>query len=171
MKKLNFLLIAVAFLISTKVFSQGMMPPPPMNSPLLNSMSGTWVSSPYEMMGSTMTDEVTQGMVLNGQFFRVDVKSTSPNFTYEATIFIAPAKDGTLTGWSYDVFGKDAITTYTGTWADNAVYLTGKSSWGTEIRNIKMQGDIMIQNVDFKMKDANGKETNEQAIEIIYNKK
>ncbi len=172
MKKLKLLVLIFTVFFSVKAFTQDMVPPPPISSPLLESMSGTWVSAPYEMMGSKMTDEVTQRMVLNGQFFQADVKATSSTgFVYEALIMMSPNSDGTITGTAYDVFGKNAITTYTGTWSDNAVYLTGKSSWGTEIRNIKMQGDIMIHNVDFVMKDANGKEIPHQATEIIFNKK
>lgn len=171
MKKLNLLLIVFTVFFSANLFAQDMMPPKPISSPVLESMVGTWVSNPYEMMGSTMTDEVTQSMVLNGQFLKIDVKATSTGFVYEAIIMMAPTADGNITGWSYDIFGKNAITTYTGTWADNAVYLTGTSSWGTEIRNIKMQDNIMIQNVSFKMKDASGKEMPEQVASITYNKK
>ncbi|MBK8551013.1 MAG: hypothetical protein IPL53_08135 [Ignavibacteria bacterium] len=172
MKKLKLLLIVFTVFFSANLFAQDMMPPKPISSPVLESMAGTWVSNPYEMMGSTMTDECTQSMVLNGQFLKIDVKAkSSAGFVYEAIIMMAPSADGTITGWSYDIFGKNAITTYTGTWADNAVYLAGTSSWGSEIRNIKMQDGVMIQNVSFKMKDANGKEMPEQVASIIYNKK
>lgn len=172
MKKLNLLLFVLTFAVAGTILAQDMTPPAPIESSLLNQMTGTWVSNPYEMMGSKMTDECTQSMVLNGQFFQVNVKSVSDKgFKYEALVMIAPSKDGTVEGWSYDVFGKNAITHYTGTWRDDNIYLTGTSSWGTEIRNIAMQGDIMLQVVTFKMKDASGKEMPDQTMEIIFNKK
>lgn len=172
MKKLNLFAIVLTFVLAGRLFAQDMTPPAPIESPLLSQMTGTWVSNPYEMMGSKMTDECTQSMVLNSQFFQVNVKSVSDKgFTYEAIVMIAPSKDGSVEGWSYDIFGKNSITHYTGTWRDDNIYLTGTSSWGTEIRNIAMQGDIMLQVVTYKMKDANGKEMPPQTMEIIYNKK
>ena len=171
MKRLNLFLILTVLVISGKLSAQGMMPPDPIKSPLLESMMGTWVSNPYEMMGSMMTDEVTQSMIMNGQFMQVNVKSTGTGFTYESLVIIAPSADGSFTGWSYDIFGKNAITTYTGTSKDNQMFMTGTSSWGSEIRNITMEGNVMIANVSFKMKDANGKEMPEMTMAITYNKK
>lgn len=172
MKRLNLFLILTVLVISGKLSAQGMMPPDPIKSPLLESMMGTWVSNPYEMMGERMTDEVTQSMIMNGQFMQINVKSTGANgFVYEALIIIAPSTDGTFTGWSYDIFGKNAISSYTGTSKDNQMFITGTSSWGSEIRNITMEGNVMIANVSFKMKDANGKEMPEMTYTITYNKK
>ncbi len=172
MKKLNLFLVVLTFAFASNIFAQGMMPPKPIDSPLLNSMEGTWVSNPYQMMGSTMTDEITQKMVLNGQFLEINVKSVATSgFVYEALIMIAPIGDGTIQGWAFDVFGEKGITTYTGTWQDNTVYVFGKSSWGTESRNISMEGNVMIHNVIFKMKDANGKDMPDETLAITYNKK
>lgn len=171
MKKIFLPAILILLFVSNNIFAQGMMPPDPIKSPLLESMMGTWVSNPYEMMGSMMTDEVTQSMIMNGQFMQVNVKSTGTGFTYESLVIIAPSADGSFTGWSYDIFGKNAITTYTGTSKDNQMFMTGTSSWGSEIRNITMEGNVMIANVSFKMKDANGKEMPEMTMAITYNKK
>ncbi len=105
MKKLNYLLVLVALMFTTNAFSQGMEPPKPIQSDLMNSMIGTWVSEPYEMMGMKMTDEVTQSWILNGQFFEVRVKSKGENgFDYEALVIMAPSEDGTMTGTGYDIF-------------------------------------------------------------------
>ena len=79
MKRLNLFLILTVLVISGKLSAQGMMPPDPIKSPLLESMMGTWVSNPYEMMGERMTDEVTQSMIMNGQFMQINVKSTGAN--------------------------------------------------------------------------------------------
>jgi len=171
MKKIFLPAILILLFVTNNLFAQGMMPPEPIKSPLLESMMGTWVSNPYEMMGSMMTDEVTQSMIMNGQFMQVNVKSTGAGFTYESLVIIAPSADGSFTGWSYDIFGKNAITTYTGTSKDNQMFMTGTSSWGSEIRNITMEGNVMIANVSFKMKDANGKEMPEMTMAITYNKK
>ncbi len=172
MKKLNVFLILFVFLFSAKVYSQDMMPPAPVNSPVLNSMEGTWVSAPYEMMGSNMTDQVTMEMVLNGQFLEVDVKSTSDKgFVYEAKGFIEPNADGTFSGWFYDIFGKEGITTYTGTSEGSKLYLTGTSKMGTETRNISVEGNVMIHGVIYNWKDKDGKDLPQQSFSITYNKK
>lgn len=172
MKKTFLPAILILLFVTNNLFAQGMMPPDPIKSSLLESMMGTWVSNPYEMMGERMTDEVTQSMIMNGQFMQINVKSTGANgFVYEALIIIAPSTDGTFTGWSYDIFGKNAISSYTGTSKDNQMFITGTSSWGSEIRNITMEGNVMIANVSFKMKDANGKEMPEMTNTITYNKK
>jgi hypothetical protein len=165
------LAVALFLFISSKVFSQGMTPPTPVNAPIFTALSGTWVSGLYEMMGANMSDEVTQNIVLNGQFFQVNVKSVSAGFVYEAVVMISPANDGTLTGWSYDIFGRNAITTYTGTWNEKMVSLDGTSTWGTESRIIAVEGTVMNQNVSFKMKGPDGKEMPEERVSIIYNKK
>lgn len=172
MKKIILPVLFLLIITKGNLFAQGMMPPEPIKSPLLESMLGTWVSNPYEMMGETMTDEITMSMIMNSQFLQVNVKSTAASgFTYEALIIMAPDKDGNYTGWSYDIFGKNAITTYTGTSKDNQLFITGKSSWGSETRNITMEGNVMIANVSFKMKDASGKEMPEMTMAITYNKK
>lgn len=173
MKKLNLLLIAVMVLISGKIFAQDMMPPEAIKSPLLESMVGTWVSEPYEMMGSKMTDVVTQSMILNGQFMEVDVKSTADNtsFVYEAKGFFAPEKDGNIIGWWYDIFGRNGITTYTGINNNGKLQLTGNSNMGSEIRNIVVDGNIMIHAVTYKWKSPDGKDMPEQILNITYNKK
>jgi hypothetical protein len=172
MKKICLPAILILLIVSNKMFAQGMMTPDPIKSPLLESMMGTWVSNPYEMMGEKMTDEVTQSMIMNGQFMQINVKSTgSSGFVYEALIIIAPSKDGSFAGWSYDIFGKNAMTTYTGSSKDNQLFMTGTGNMGTEIRNITMEGNIMIANVSFKMKDESGKEMPEMTMAITYNKK
>ena len=172
MKKLSFALIFIALFISGSAFSQGMVPPKPIESEILNSMVGTWVSEPYDMMGMKMTDEVTQSMILNGQFFEVRVKSKGENgFDYEGLVIMTPNADGTMTGTGYDIFGKNGITTYTGTSEGKSVYLTGKSSWGSETRNITMDGNIMTQNVIFNMKGPDGKDMPEMTMSISYNRK
>jgi hypothetical protein len=172
MKKLNYLLVLVALLFTTNAFSQGMEPPKPIQSDLMNSMIGTWVSEPYEMMGMKMTDEVTQSWILNGQFFEVRVKSKGENgFDYEALVIMAPSEDGTMTGTGYDIFGKNAVSSYTGTSEGNTVYLTGKSSWGSETRNMTVDGNIMTQNVVFNMVGQDGKEMPPMSMTISLNKK
>ncbi len=172
MKKLNLLLIVFTVLFSAKIFAQDMTLPPPIKSPIFESLTGTWQSESYEMMGSTMSDEVTQKMVFNSQFLKIEIKSVSATgFIYEGLVMIAPTLDGTVSGYGFDIFGGEAITTYSGTWRDNMIYLYGTGSWGTESRVINVDGNVMTQNVILKMKDANGKQMPEQNLSISYNKK
>jgi len=172
MKKINLIMILTLFIVAGSSFAQDMKLPPPIDSPLMNSMLGTWVSEPYQFMGSTMNEEATHKMVLNSQFMEVDVKSVSlTGFVYEAMILVTPSKDGTVEGWAYDCMGKDGITSYTGTWKDNMIYLYGTAPWGTESRVINVNGNVMIHNVIYKMKDDKGKSLPEQTVTITYNKK
>ncbi|MDQ3021543.1 MAG: hypothetical protein M3R36_13390 [Bacteroidota bacterium] len=171
MKKLNLFFIVFTFFFAGKMLAQGMMPPAPVTSPLLESMMGTWVSEPYEMMGSKMTDVVTHSMILNGQFLQIDVKSTADNgFVYEAKGMMSPDNDGNLSGWMFDIFGKNGITNYTGKAVGNMVSLSGSNDMMSEKREIAMDGDVMIHGVTFDMKDASGKAMPQQTIKITYNK-
>lgn len=166
----TFFAVTLFFLISTSSAFSQFMPPSPVKAPIFEALSGKWTSEPYEMMGSKMTDEVSQNVILNGQFFQVNVKSVSSGFTYEGMVMIAPAEDGTLTGWGFDIFGSKAVTKYTGTWNEKMVSVDGLSSWGTESRIIALEGNVMTQNVSFKMKDEKGNEMPETVITVTYNK-
>lgn len=164
------LVIALLIFISSNAFSQ-FMHPQPVKAPIFESLSGNWVSEPYEIMGSKRSEEVSQNFVLNGQFYQVKVKSLSEGFNYESILMIAPSDDGTLTGWSYDIFGKNAIKTFTGTWNENQIYVDGVNNKGSDSRLITLEGNVMIQNVSFKMKDEKGNELPEMAFTVTYNKK
>lgn len=167
-------LIAILFLftISDHAFPQGMSLPDPVKSPMLEAMSGTWVSDTYEMMGMKFNDEVTQKMILNGQFMEVDIMSNGDNgFKYEALGIMVPGKDGSFTGWVFDVFGKNGITTYTGNLEEGKLTMKGVSEMMTEHREIIVDGDNMTQNVSFLMKDASGKEMPEMKMTIKYKRK
>lgn len=171
MKKFNLILVVLMLLVSGKIYSQGMVPPNPIKSAFIDASLGTWVSEPYDMMGMKMTDEVTHKMILNGQFMEIDVKGTGQGFTYEAKGIIAPSADGTLTGWFFDIFGKDGIGNYTGTANGTSVNLLGSGNWGTEKRNITIDGDTMIHDVTFNFKDPSGKDTPPMTMVIKYKKK
>lgn len=172
MKILNHLLFIVIVLTSGSIYGQGMPLPPPIDYPLMNSMLGTWVSEPYTFMGSTMNEEATHKMVLNSQFMEVDIRTVSSSGSvYEAMILVSPSKDGTINGWAFDSFGKEGMSAYTGTWKDNMIYLYATAPWGNESRVINVNGNVMIHNVIYKIKDENGKYLPEQTINITYNKK
>jgi hypothetical protein len=172
MKKILLPAIFILLFVSNKMFAQDMTPPQPIDLPILTSMTGDWVSEPYQFMGMTMTDEINVKMVYNSQFLQVDIRSVgSSGFVYEGVTFIAPSKDGTLTGWCYDIFGKEGITSYTGTWKDNMMYMYGTSSWGTESRVLNVNGNVLTSNVILNMKDDSGKKIPEQTMTISFNKK
>ncbi|MBL8007469.1 MAG: hypothetical protein JNJ56_08060 [Ignavibacteria bacterium] len=173
MKNLKLLVtILFLFLISTPAFPQGMTLPDPIKAPMLEAMSGTWVSDTYEMMGMKFNDEVTQKMILNGQFMEIDIMSKGDNgFNYEGKGIMVPGTDGSFTGWVFDVFGKNGITTYTGKLEEGKLTMKGLSEMMTEHREIMVDGDNMTQNVSFLMKDASGKEMPEMKMTIKYKKK
>lgn len=172
MKKIKLLIVVITILLSGKLFAQGMTPPEPVSSPLLESMVGTWISDPYELMGMKFTDEVTQSIILNGQFMKIEVSSKSDvGFNYEGLGIMALSKDGSITGWFFDIFGKNSITTYEGTSTGSMVSIIGKSPTMTEQREIGVDGDVMIQYLTWKMKDATGKELPDEKVKIIFNRK
>ncbi|MBK9331647.1 MAG: hypothetical protein IPM96_04380 [Ignavibacteria bacterium] len=139
MKTLKLLAAFIAvFFITVKSYSQ--MPPEPIKSPMIDAMLGTWISEPYEMMGSRMTDRAVHSLVLNGQYMEIDVLSKSDGFTYEGKIYIYPEKDGTMKGTMFDVFGV-AGTSYTGIVDGNKVTMTGTNEMMSETREIIMDGD------------------------------
>jgi len=173
MKKLNLFLIVfvIAFqFTSNKTFSQSWLPEP-VKSPYIDAITGTWISAPYEFMGSTNTDEVIYKMILNGQFLEVDMKRTDNNgFTYEGKEIITPSADGTFTGTYYDILGKSRSNTYSTAIDGNKILLKGSSPVGNGTREIIIDGDIMIQNIAFTMNDKSGNEMPEQKITITYKK-
>ncbi|MEP7146795.1 MAG: hypothetical protein ABI792_07275 [bacterium] len=172
MKKINLILVLSILFITGNIFAQGMMPPTPIKSAFLEASLGTWVSEPYQMMGNTMSDEITHKMILNGQFMEIDVRGKSDNgFVYEGMGIISPSSENSITGTFYDIFGKGGIMTYTGTEKGSNIYLLGTSNWGTESRDITIDGNTMIHTVTMNMKDANGKEMAPQTAVIKYHKK
>ncbi len=172
MRKLNYLFALVFILISGRSFSQGMMPPSPISSPMLEAATGTWVSEPYEMMGMKCTETVTQKMVLNGQFLEVNVKNIMDNgFVYEGIGMFAPSGDGTMSGTFYDIFGKNGMMNYTGKVEGNKIIMSGANDKMTEERIITIDGDSMTSDVTFKMKDASENSMPEQKLTVTYKKK
>jgi len=166
----SFLAIFFILFISAKVLSQDMLPKP-ISTPMLEAIEGTWVSEPYEFMGSTMTDEAVHKMILNGQFMEIKVNSKSDKgFNYEGIGIMVPSADGNMTGWFFDIYGKDGIMTYTGTSEGNKVSLTGTGNIMDEKREIIIDGDKMIHNLTFDMK-MHGMEGTQQKLTITYNKK
>jgi len=167
MKNLKLILTLFTLLLITgNSFSQ-MIPPEPINSPLLESMMGTWVSDQYQMMGANMTDEVVHSMILNGQFMEIDVSSKADNgFTYLGKILIAPNTDGSWSGTAYDIFGKKGITNYTGISDGNKVTMSGSNDMMSETREIIINGNTMTHNVTFDFKGMP-----QQKVTILYKKK
>ena len=73
MKKLTLPLFVLAILLTSNIsFSQSWLPKP-VSSPYSESITGTWVSAPYEFMGNTTTEEITYNSILNGQFLEVNI--------------------------------------------------------------------------------------------------
>lgn len=148
MKSLKKLMLFVLLVIAANSYSQ-MVPPDPIKSDLLEAMTGSWTADPYQMMGSTMNETVTQKMILNGQFMEVDVKSVGSNgFVYEAKGIFYPSPDGMWTGTMYDIFGKKG-TVYNGKVDGNKINFTGVNDMMTETREIIVDGNTMTHNVTF----------------------
>ena len=167
--KLSIFLLLISFTFQT-AFAQDYKKPEPIKSVLLDNMMGVWTAEPYEMMGSTWSDESNQHMMHNGQYLFIDINGkSSKGETYTATVVMVPNKDGSFTGWGFDDWG--SITNYTGkTLSDNKITVTGTSSWGTETREITIDGDKMTHDITFTMKGQDGKDMT-MKMTVNYNRK
>ena len=164
------LFILLFHLISNISYSQSWLPEP-VKSPVVDALTGTWTSLPYEFMGHTNNDEVTYITILNGQYLEIDVKRTdNSGFTYEGKEIVAPSADGTMKGTYYDIFGNERSSSYSSSNDGSKIILTSASLVGTGTREIIIDGDTMVQNVTFTMSDKSGNTMPEQKITITYRK-
>jgi hypothetical protein len=121
------------------------------------------------MMGSTWNETATHSMKHNGQYMFIDLSGKDNNGqTYSGTIIIAPMKDGTFSGYGFDDWG--GVTTATGKADGNKIHVESKSMWGTEVRDIEINGNTMTHKVAWTMKDKEGKDMS-QNMTINYHKK
>jgi hypothetical protein len=149
--------------------AQDMKKPDPIKSATLDMLMGTWVSEPYDMMGSKWNEEANHYMKHNGQYMFIDLSAKDDKGeTYNGTIVMKLKSDGTFTGWSFDDWGM--VVNYTGSTNGNKVTVNGTSDWGSEVREIEINGNSMVHNISWKMKGADGKET-ESKMTINYTKK
>jgi len=164
------LFILLFHLISNISYSQSWLPEP-VKSPVVDALTGTWTSLPYEFMGHTNNDVVTYITILNGQYLEIDVKRTdNSGFTYEGKEIVAPSADGTMKGTYYDIFGNERSSSYSSSNDGSKIILTSASLVGTGTREIIIDGDTMVQNVTFTMSDKSGITMPEQKITITYRK-
>lgn len=171
MKKSTLRLILLSLILVSNIsYSQSWLPET-VKSPVADALTGTWTSSPYDFMGSTNTDVITYFKILNGQYIEVNVKRTdNSGFTYEGKEIIAPKADGTMKGTYYDIFGNQRSTSYTGSIEGNKFVISGESIVGTGTREIIIDGNNMVQNVNFSIPDKSGNPMPEQKITITYKK-
>jgi hypothetical protein len=143
--------------------------PAPVKSETFDMLIGTWESEPHQMMGTNWTDEVTHTMKHNGQYMFIDIggKDDKGN-TYSGTIVIVPGNTGSFTGFGFDDWG--GVTTYTGKADGNKIHVEGKSSWGTEVRDIEIGGKTMTHVATWTMKDKEGKEVVQKET-VVFKKK
>jgi uncharacterized protein YneF (UPF0154 family) len=164
-----FLAFLIVGVLSLRISAQDdMKPPPPIENAAMKMLMGTWKAEPYEMMGSKWSEVAVHSMKHNGQYMFIDITGTDDkNNTYTATVVMTSDKDGNLTGWSFDDWGM--VSTYTGKSNGNKVTVTGKSSFGTETREIEINGNTMVHKVTWTMKGKDGKDMT-QNMTITYNK-
>ena len=140
--------------ITTGVMAQK---PAPINNETVNMLLGTWESEPYEMFGSKRSETISYVLDLDGQFLTARVNGKDETgFTYTALIISKVNADGTITGWSFDDWGK--VGTYTGTASGNILNVNGTREGGTDSRVIEVNGNKMTTKVTFNFKDKDGKD-------------
>lgn len=164
--KILFILLAVTF-FSLQVTAQDK--PAPIKSTTFDMLMGTWVSDPYQMMGSTWTDEATHSMKFNGQYMVIDLTGKdNKGTTYTGMIVIVPKSDGTFTGYGFDDWG--GVSNATGKADGNKIHVETTSAWGSETRDIEINGSSMTHKVNWTMKDKDGKDMT-QNLTVNYKKK
>jgi hypothetical protein len=143
--------------------------PAPVKSETLDMLMGTWVAEPYQAMGSTWTDEATHSMRHNGQVMFIEINAKDDKGqTYTATIVIVPKSDGNWTGYGFDDWG--GVSTMTGKADGNKIHVESKSAWGSETRDIEINGSSMTHKLNWTMKDKEGKDISDK-LTITYKKK
>lgn len=162
-----FAVIICLFVLTSFTKAQNWKPDPIKNS-TMEMLMGTWKSEPYKFFGNTCSDVVTHTMEHNGQYMYIDVKEKDDRGqTYTATIIITCDKDGNVTGWGFDDYGKSS--SITGKASGNHVSVTSVTPMGTEIRDIDINGNDMTHTVNLTFKMENGKEIKEKTT-ITYHK-
>ncbi|MEO8513603.1 MAG: hypothetical protein ABI543_08590 [Ignavibacteria bacterium] len=167
---LRIILMVFCFtMISTGIFSQDYKKPEPVNNETINMMLGKWEAEPYEMFGTKRGETENYYMDINNQFMFIDVNGKDETgFTYNALIVMKVNSDGTLTGYSFDDWGK--IGTYTGTASGNKINVKGTKEMVADTREIEINGNKMTTKVTFSFKDKDGKDMFVSQT-INYNKK
>ncbi|MBZ0203652.1 MAG: hypothetical protein K8I03_11610 [Ignavibacteria bacterium] len=156
------------FICAWTANSQDMKKPDPINNETVNMILGNWVADPYDMMGSKWNESANHYMK-HGQYMFIDLSgSDDKGSTYNGTIVMKLNSDGTFTGWSFDDWGQ--VGTYTGKTSGNKISVNGKTDWGTDIREIEINGNTMVHNLTMTMKGADGKDM-EMKQTITYRKK
>ncbi len=165
----HFILIVFCFgILTTGVMAQGKKPAP-INNETVNMLLGKWEAEPYEIFGSKRSETLNYYLDINGQFLFIDVNGKDETgFTYQALVIMKINPDGTMTGWSFDDWGKPG--TYSGTTTGNKMSVTGSKEMGTDSREIEINGNKMTTKFTFSYKDKDGKDVTASQT-VAYNKK
>jgi hypothetical protein len=154
---------------SSSLTAQDMKKPDPVKSETLDKIMGTWVADPYEMMGSKWNESATHTMELNGQFMYINISgSDDKGSTYTGLLVVKPNSDGTFTGWSFDDWGQ--VGTYSMSAKGNNITVNGKTDWGSETREIEINGNTMVHKLTMTMKGPDGKDMTMNQT-VTYHKK
>ncbi len=169
MKAVKFVLFLFCLLvIAGAANAQEMKKPDPVKNAAFDMLMGTWVAEPYDMMGSKWSESATHYMK-HGQYMFIDLVGTDDKGnSYNGTVIMKPNNDGTFTGWSFDDWAQ--VGTYTGSANGNKITVNGKTEYGTETREIEVNGNKMVHKITFTMKGPDGKDV-VTTTTVNYNKK
>ncbi|MBZ0203653.1 MAG: hypothetical protein K8I03_11615 [Ignavibacteria bacterium] len=155
-------------IITSGITAQGNKKPDPIDNETISMLLGKWEAEPYEMFGSKRSETLSYSLDINGQFMFINVEGKDETgYTYRSLVVVKVAKDGGITGWSFDDWGK--VGNYTGTASGNKVTVTGTKEGSTDSREFEINGNKMVLKLSFSMTmDGKDMVVNQT---INYNKK
>jgi hypothetical protein len=155
--------------VSSGIYAQDMKKPDAIKSETVDMLLGKWEARSYEMMGSMWTETANHYTSLNGQFLFIDLEGKDDKGqSYTGKVVMKLSSDGTLKGWSFDDWGQ--VFTYTGKANGNKVSIQGKGDWGSDTRDIEINGNTMVHKVSITMPGKDGKDMTVNQT-ITYDKK
>ena len=143
--KLLFVILLFICFTGSKLFSQDMTPPKPVDNKVYESMVGVWTGE-NSMMGMKMNETVTVKWGLNHQFVIFDYKATSKDnaaMSYNGLGIYGVDANGNALGWWFDDWGATSMATGSGTFSENKLEMNSSNAMFKENRVFEVKGNDM----------------------------
>lgn len=130
---------------STAFAKDSMLPPPPANNKVFDSMVGTW-KGVSNMRGTQMNEVLTISWSINHQFLMLKLMAQAadnPSNHYEGLGMFGFDNNGNVMTWWFDSWGAPAVSVGTGTTQNNQFVLNDSNSMFKEQRTFQINGNQM----------------------------